>query len=44
VPTLAYTSDPIGVQRRLPGCRLLSKPAADQALLRAVRDLLHPSE
>jgi hypothetical protein len=41
---LAYTSDPTAIQRRLPGCRVLSKPATDQALLRAVIDLLHASE
>jgi hypothetical protein len=44
IPILAYTSDPTAIQRRLPGCRVLSKPAADQALLRAVIDLLHVSE
>src|SRR5688572_26689160 len=44
IPMLAYTSDPTAVQRRLPDCRVLSKPAADQALLRAVIDLLHASE
>ncbi len=44
VPMLAYTSDPTAIQRRLPGCRVLSKPATDQALLRAVIDLLHASE
>jgi CheY-like chemotaxis protein len=43
-PILCYTSDPTAIQRRLPGCRVLSKPATDQALLRAVIDLLHASE
>ena len=44
VPILAYTSDPTAVRRRLPACRLLSKPASDDALVRAVIDLLHASE
>jgi CheY-like chemotaxis protein len=44
MPIIAYTSDPTAIQRRLHGCRVLSKPATDQALLRAVIDLLHASE
>jgi ABC-type Co2+ transport system permease subunit len=44
VPVLAYTSDPVAIQRRLPGCRVLFKPATDPALLHAIVDLLHPSE
>ena len=44
MPILAYTSDPTAIQRRLAGCRVLCKPATDQALQRAVIDLLHASE
>ena len=41
---LAYTSDPAAILRRFPGCRVLSKPASDEGLIRAVIDLLHSSE
>ena len=41
IPLLAYTSDPAAIQRRFPGCRVLSKPASDEALMRAVVNLLH---
>jgi hypothetical protein len=44
IPVLAYTSDPTAVRRRMPDCRVLSKPASDDALVRAVIDLLHASE
>ena len=44
IPMLAYTSDSAAILRRFPGCRVLSKPAADEALIRAVIDLLHASE
>jgi hypothetical protein len=44
MPILAYTSDAAAILRRFPKCRILSKPASDEALLRAVIDLLRASE
>ncbi len=44
MPILAYTSDTAAILRRFPKCRILSKPASDEALLRAVIDLLRASE
>ena len=44
IPMLAYTSDPAAILRRFPGCRVLSKPASDEGLIRAVVDLLHAPE
>ena len=44
IPMLAYTSDPAAILRRFPGCCVLSKPASDEGLIRAVIDLLHSSE
>jgi hypothetical protein len=44
MPILAYTSDPAAILRRFPKCRILSKPASDEALLRAVIDVLRASE
>jgi hypothetical protein len=41
---LAYTSDTAAILRRFPKCRILSKPASDEALLRAVIELLRASE
>ena len=44
IPMLAYTSDPAAILRRFPGCRVLSKPASDEGLIRAVIDLLNSLE
>ena len=44
VPLLAYTSDPVAILRRFPGCQVLSKPASDAGLVHAVIDLLPASE
>lgn len=44
VPILAYTSDPAAILKRLPGCRVITKPTTDDALVSALIDLMHASE
>ena len=44
MPIIAYTSDPATILKRLPGCRVITKPTTDDAFISAITDLLLASE
>lgn len=44
MPIIAYTSDPAAILKRLPGCRVITKPTTDDDLASAIIDLVRASE